>query len=302
MHHFLLKTLSLLFSLVGIVRWNVAEAQFSTAGFDTVIIEKKNPDDFIYWFGEPYGIPVRMIYEGFGAMPQAGIEDNYQRCRWRFLTGKDQGQFFVEFSIRVGRGVDLVQGMSYLMPNYQNLWDPPAATEAPIAIPAYTEPGYNGRSFYTLDAKSPVTVYGKAGDSITATLYTRLAIDPPFKGILKRARRAGEADLPVLGHDRYDPTLRDAGLVVHAAKQNYLLLCSGAQRRAWIFRDDLLLAMFQYDLDHIPAISAPAYGFRIEPYMFIRPGLPQTDQQQIPFLLMMARAAAEIVKDKRYFF
>jgi hypothetical protein len=90
-------------------------------------------------------------------------------------------------------------------------------------------------------------------------------------------------------------------LEVTAAKQKYILICGGAQRRAWIFRDDLLLAMFQYDLDHLPDISAPAYNFRIEPYMFIRPGLPQVDQRQIPFLLMLARASAEMVKDRRFF-
>jgi hypothetical protein len=297
-HYFIVNTLFLILFQLGIAGWNTTQAQFSTTGFDTVIIEKKYQDEFRYWFGEPYGLQASIMYEGL----TMSRSENHRFCRWRILTTQDEVHFIIDFSIKIVQGFDLNQGLSPGMPNYLNLYDPPAARQAPPAIPAYVEPGFNGRLGYILETKSPVKIFGHPGNPITATLYTRPATDQPFSGILSRAKRAGGTDLPVLGHERYDPTLRDAGLVVDVSNRKYMLLCSGAQRRAWIFRGDLLLAMFQYDLDHIPGITAPRYDFRIEPYMFVRPGIPEAEKRQIPFLLMLARAAAELVKDSRYFY
>jgi len=180
-------------------RWNSARAQFSTAGFDTVIIEKKNPDDFIYWFGEPYAFQYRMICYGFRS-PSSDLWNRYETCRWQFLSGQNEGMLVVDFRASAERGVGLTQGLSYLIPNYENLHDPAVPTPAPVAVPTYIEPAYNGRSGFRLERKSPVKIFSNKGDTITAALFTKPEFDQPFRGMISRARRAGEADLPVLGH------------------------------------------------------------------------------------------------------
>jgi hypothetical protein len=193
-------TVGLFFLLMFEVgRWNSARAQFSTAGFDTVIIEKKNPDDFIYWFGEPYAFQYRMICYGFRS-PSSDLWNRYETCRWQFLSGQNEGMLVVDFRASAERGVGLTQGLSYLIPNYENLHDPAVPTPAPVAVPTYIEPAYNGRSGFRLERKSPVKIFSNKGDTITAALFTKPEFDQPFRGMISRARRAGEADLPVLGH------------------------------------------------------------------------------------------------------
>lgn len=275
-------------------------AQFSTQGFDTVIVEKKYRDEFIYWFHSPYSRQVRMVWQDIAQRPKP-VGDPWQHCSWKILTEKGNDPWTIWFTLKMQKSYYRNQGVGYIIPWHHTIQDPADPTLAPIALAEPPEPEHFVPSRLFLEGESVVRMVSSNHDSLFAVLYTQPQNRAPFKKWLKQYVRSDEGDAPVLNQAFIDPIYRDAGLLIYLDQVRYALLCSGAQRRIWLFRDDQLLAMFQYDLDHLPSIQGPQMPFRIEPYMFVRPGLDTADQQKLPLFLMLGRASAELVKDRRFF-
>ena len=263
-------------------------------------MEKKYPDEFIYWMGPPFDRQVRMVWQGF-LVPAVNPASKVRHCSWQLLTTDGDGPCTIVFTLNVFIPGERYRSELYVIPTYRESGDPASSAMAPFVFPALPEPAAGRYPRLRLEKKSPVRIFTRPGDTLSATLYTDPAVQLPFRSMIRKATRDDRSDIPVLSQASYDPSLRDAGLVVRMEQQQYVILCSGSQRRAWIFQDERLLVMFQYDLDHLPFLAVPAYAFRIEPFLFLRPGLTDRQRKDLPLLLMTARSAAELVKDSRLF-
>ena len=132
----------------------------------------------------------------------------------------------------------------------------------------------------------------------TFFLYTEPENEKIFIELLRTVKSDPESQRPLLGYKKYDPSLRDVGLTGTLYGQSFLILYSGGQRRAWIFLDKQLVAMFQADNDYMSSSYPPLSTFKIKPYLLLRPGYSRLEQANYIRLSMLARAAAEFVRMK----
>lgn len=259
-------TLSLLFSILFCT--NSSKAQFSTKGFDSLPVSKLNSRELKYQFDQPM---IKIVDVKFG-LPNAIYKSN------KFLLSvyiqNDDPSFFWEVSF---------------YGNQHQRWDISPGDFPQLGINYIRSLSKMNKGIISLSLDPQETIF----------LYTEPENEKIFIELLRTVNSDPESQRPLLGYKKYDPSARDVGLTGTLYGQSFLILYSGGQRRAWIFLDKQLVAMFQADNDYMSSLSYPPLStFKIKPYLLLRPGYSRLEQANYIRLAMLARAAAEFVRMK----
>jgi len=258
-------TLSILFSILFCT--SSSKAQFSTKGFDSLPVSKLNSRELKYQFDQPM---IKIVDVKFG-WPNAMAKSN-KFVLPVYIQNYDPS-FFWEVSF---------------YGNQDQRWDlnPGEFPELGLNYARSLSKMNKGKISLSLDPKE------------TFLLYTEPEDEKIFIELLRKVNSGPESQKPLLGYKKYDPCLRDVGLTGTLSGQSFLILYSGGQRRAWIFLDKQLVAMFQADNDYMSSSYPPLSTFKIKPYLLLRPGYSRLEQANYIRLSMLARAAAEFVRMK----
>jgi hypothetical protein len=258
--------LSLLFSILFCT--SSSKAQFSTKGFDSLPVSKLNSRELTYQFDQPM---IKIVEVKFG-LPNAMAKSN-KFLLSAYIQNYDPS-FFWEVSF---------------YGNQHQKWD--------INSEDFLELGINYVRSLSKMNKGIISL--SLDPKETFFLYTEPESEKIFIELLRTVNSDPESQRPLLGYKKYDPSLRDVGLTGTLSGQSFLILYSGGQRRAWIFLDKQLVAMFQADNDYMSSSYPPMSTFKIKPYLLLRPGYSRLEQANYIRLSMLARAAAEFVRMKQ---
>ncbi len=255
--------LSLLLSLLFCP--NSSKAQFSTKGFDSLPVSKLNSRELKYEFDQPM---IKIVDVKFGSLNAIAKSNKFLLTV--YIQNYDPS-FFWEVSF---------------YGNEHQLWDlsPEAPPQLGINYERSLSKMNKGIISLSLDPKENFFFYTEPESEII------------FIELLRTVNSDQESQRPLLGYKKYDPSLRDVGLTGTLYGQSFLILYSGGQRRAWIFLDKQLVAMFQADNDYMSSSYPPLSTFKIKPYLLLKPGYSRLEQANYIRLSMLARAAAEFVR------
>jgi hypothetical protein len=261
----IIYTLSILFSILFCT--NASKAQFSTTGFDSFPVSKLISRELTYQFDQPM---IKIVEVKFG-WPNAVAETN-KFLLPAYIQNFDPSFFWeVSFYGKLDQQWDLNPG-------------------------DFPELGINYAK--SLSKKNKGVISLSLDSKETFFLYTEPESETIFIELLRTSNSGPESQRPLLGYKKYDPCLRDVGLTGTLSGQTFLILYSGGQRRAWIFLDKQLVAMFQADNDYMSSSYPPLSTFKIKPYLLLRQGYSRLEQADYIRLSMLARAAAEFVRMK----
>jgi hypothetical protein len=245
-----------------------SKAQFSTKGFDSLPVSKLNSRELKYQFDQPM---IKIVEVIFG-LPNAIAKSN------KFLLSASiqnyDPSFFWEISF---------------YGNQHQKWD--------LNAEDFLELGTDYVRSLSKMNKGKISLSLDPMESFF--LYTEPESEKIFIELLRTPNSGPESQRPLLGYKKYDPGLRDVGLSGSLSGRSFLILYSGGQRRAWIFLDKQLAAMFQADNDYMSSSYPPMSTFKIKPYLLLRPGYSRLEQANYIRLSMLARAAAEFVRMKQ---